>query len=79
MPNLVTNGDRSPIFQWHVVRCGSKNGYQKDLYSKETGVCTSIMITMLGIIVKVIGGGGDLCNYLRSMRIFILIMNDEPI
>ena len=28
-PNLVTSLDQTPIFEWYVVWCGSKNGYQK--------------------------------------------------
>lgn len=27
--NLITHLNRTPIFQWHVVRCGSNYGYKK--------------------------------------------------
>ena len=27
-----------PRFEWYVVRCGSKNGFQKDTCSKEIGL-----------------------------------------
>ena len=30
-PNLVTCLHRTPIFEWWAVRCGSKNGHQKDI------------------------------------------------
>lgn len=29
VPNLITYFNRMLIFQWHVVRCGSNNGYKK--------------------------------------------------
>ena len=29
VPNLVTYLNQTPIFMCYVVRCGSKNGYQK--------------------------------------------------
>ena len=39
-----------------MVRCPSKNGYQKDTCSKEIGPSAHNMITILGSIVDVIGG-----------------------
>ena len=39
MPNLVTYLNRTPIIEWYVVRCGSKNGYQKGIIRlKELGL-----------------------------------------
>ena len=32
MSNLVTCLNRAPTYEWYVVWCGSKNGYQKDMY-----------------------------------------------
>ena len=29
---------RTPVFEWCVVRCGSKNEYQKNICLKETGL-----------------------------------------
>ena len=31
MPNSITSLNRTPIFEWYVVRCEFKNGYQKDM------------------------------------------------
>jgi hypothetical protein len=31
VPNSVTHLNQIPIFEWCVVRCGSKNGYQKGI------------------------------------------------
>ena len=35
MPNSVTHLIWTPIFEWYVARCGSKNGYKKDMCLKE--------------------------------------------
>jgi hypothetical protein len=32
----------TPIIEWHVDRCGSKSGYQKDMCSKEIGLMVKI-------------------------------------
>ena len=37
-PNLITHLNRTPIFEWHVVRCGSKNGHPKDMCFREIGL-----------------------------------------
>ena len=44
----------------YVGRCGSKNGYQKDMCLEDIGLCAQNMITMIGSIVNIIwkGGGG---------------------
>ena len=34
-PYLVTHLNHTPIFEWCVVRCESKIGYQKDICLKE--------------------------------------------
>jgi hypothetical protein len=34
-PNSVTHLNRTPIFEWYVVWCASKNGYQKDRHVLE--------------------------------------------
>ena len=53
---------RTPIFEWHPVCCGSKNG-----------LCTQIMMIILDSIVN---GGGGLYDYLVSTGIFNLIMHE---
>ena len=39
-----------------MVRCGSKNGHQKDMCLKEIGLRAQNMLTILGSIVNIIGG-----------------------
>ena len=39
----------------YVARCGSKNGYKKDMSLKEVGPHLQIMIIVLGSIVNIIG------------------------
>ena len=34
VPNLVTPLNWTLVFEWYVVGCGSKNGYQKDTCQK---------------------------------------------
>ena len=60
------------MFEWHVVRCGSKNSYQKDPFKKKIGLHVKNMKTVIGSIVNIyLGGGGrDLNDDLTSMRIF---------
>ena len=38
MPNSVTHLIWKPIFEWYVARCGSKNGYKKDMCLTEIGL-----------------------------------------
>ena len=45
-----------PIFEWYVVRYGSKNGQQKDMFLKEIGLCAQVLLTILGSIVNTIRG-----------------------
>ena len=46
------------LFEWCLVRCGSKNDHQKDMCSKEIRLCAQILLTILDLIVNIIGGGG---------------------
>ena len=39
-----------------MVRCDSKNMYEKGMCSKETRLYAQYMITILGFIVNLIGG-----------------------
>ena len=67
----VANSDTAiiwtPIFEWYVVRCGSKNGHQTDKCF-EIGLCTQNMLTILGSMLNMIG---DLYDHSMSTRIFI--------
>ena len=65
----------TPIFEWYVVRYGSKNGYQKDMCSKYNGLHSQNVETNLGSIVNIIGKG-DLHDHLINMRVFTLIMSN---
>ena len=38
-PNSVTYLKLAPIFEWRVVRCGSKYGHQKDMFKRNWTVC----------------------------------------
>ena len=57
---------------WFVVAL-DKNGYQKDMCSKEIGLCAQNVITILSSIVNIIEG--DIYDHLMSTQIFALIMN----
>ena len=56
----------------YVARCGSKNGYQKDVCVIEIGLFVQNMITIVGSKANMIGENYD---HLMSMRIFALMMN----
>ena len=76
VPNLDTYLNWTPIFEWRMVWCGSKNGYQEDMYVEEFRPHAQNMITILDSTVHIIGGGGeDLYHHLMSTGIFTLIMN----
>ena len=42
VPDSVTFLIRTPIFEWYVDWCGSKNGYQKGTCLKDIGLCAQI-------------------------------------
>jgi hypothetical protein len=45
------------IIEWYIVRCGSKNGYQKHMCLKVIGLFDQNILTILGsIVVYMIGG-----------------------
>ena len=50
----ITTVIRAPIFEWYVVRCGSKNWHQKDTYLQGIGLCAQNMLNSLGWIVNMI-------------------------
>ena len=59
VPNsVVTYLDRTPLFEWHVVRCDSNNIHQENTCPKYIGLDTQNMITILCPIVNMIGSGG---------------------
>ena len=40
MLNSVIDLDWTPIIDWHVDRCGSKNGYKKHVIKKDWNMCS---------------------------------------
>ena len=56
VPNSNTKIIWSTIFEYYVVRCGSKNQYQKGTCLEEIGLCAQSMLTILVSIVDMIGG-----------------------
>lgn len=44
-----------------MVRAGSKNGHQKNMFIQETGLCAQNLFTVLGSIVSIIEGILDHC------------------
>ena len=53
---VIENGFVNSIFELDVVRCGSKIGYQKDMYFKKIGLHVQNMMTILSSIINVIIG-----------------------
>ena len=51
-----------------MVECGSKNGHQKDMCSKEIGLCVQISKIFMNTIVNIFKGLRY--NYLLTQRIF---------
>ena len=45
MPNSVIFCNWTPIFEWYVVRCSSKNGYQTNMCFRKIQLCAQSMIT----------------------------------
>jgi hypothetical protein len=66
-PYLVKFLIMTPTLESYVIWSGSKNGYQKDMCSKEIGLRAQSMITSLGAISQ--HNWGYLYDHLMSMRI----------
>jgi hypothetical protein len=54
-PYSATFLSEYPIFQWCVVRCGSKDGHQKEISLIEIGLHAQNLLAILGSIVNIIG------------------------
>ena len=52
--NLVAYLNRTPIFEWYVVWCGSNNKFKKDTCLQEIGLRAQNLITILGSFVNMI-------------------------
>ena len=75
LDDLVTNLNQTPIFEWYVARCGSKNEYPVDMCLKESGLHTQNMITITKSTINTMNG--DLYEHLMSTRIFPLRMVED--
>ena len=55
-PNSVNYLNQTPIFEWCLLRCDSKNRHQKGIMSSgEIGLRVQNLLTTLGSIVNIIG------------------------
>ena len=61
---------RTPIVEWYVVWCDSKNGYQNRTRLDVIGLWVQNMIIILDSMVNIIG---DLYEHLMNMKNFTLI------
>ena len=52
VPRSATSINRTHLFELFVVRCGSKNGHQKNMCLKDIGLHAPNMLTFLGSIVR---------------------------
>jgi hypothetical protein len=74
VPNSATYLTQTPILKWFVVWCGSQNMYQKNMLLKETRLYAQNMMTIMGSMGSMIGGG--VYDQLMSTRILTMIMNE---
>jgi hypothetical protein len=54
--NSLTHLERTPIILWFVVRCGSKNGHQKNMFFKEIGLRAQKYDPFKGLLGNTIEG-----------------------
>ena len=69
---MVAFSNITTIFEWCVVRCGCKNGHQKDIMCfKEIGLCAQNMLNHSSLNYQH-NCGGTYMTILMSTRIFTL-------
>ena len=62
---MLNSVNQAPMFEWCVVRCGSKNGHYEDMCLKEIELHAQNLLIILGSIVKhQLGKGGDLVDFM---------------
>ena len=57
-PNPVdTHMKWTPVFEWRVIRCESKNGHKKTTCLNDIGLCVQILLTILNhnSIIYIVG------------------------
>lgn len=52
MPNSVGYLNWTPIFDWDVIKCSSKNKCKKNMYLEEVGVRAQNMVTILRCLLR---------------------------
>ena len=68
MPNSNIAIMWTPIFEWYVVMCGSKNRHPKDTCLKEIGLCVQNELTILGLVVNIIWGLGGMTPFNKHVN-----------
>jgi hypothetical protein len=66
----VIEANQTPTFEWYVIRSGSKDGYQKDMFKRDRTTCSNYDNHSRP------KGWEDLYDHLMNMRIFVKIMNN---
>ena len=70
----VIDPNQTPTFEWYVIyRCGSKDGYQKDMFKRDWTTCSKYDNHSRP---KGQHDWEDLYDHLMNMRIFVKIMNN---
>jgi hypothetical protein len=73
-PNSITYLNQTPLFEWCVIRCESKDGHQKDMCSEEIELHAPYLLTILGSeIINILGR--DLCGLLMALCQWTLIIH----
>ena len=74
VPSPGSDLNWTPIFEWYMVGCESKHGYQfKNMRGKEIQPCAQNLLTFIDVKVNMIGG--RIWSFISSRRIFTLKMN----
>ena len=58
------------MFEWYVVRYGSRNWYQKDTCLKQIGLYAQNRLTILGSTANMIGGGGPYAHFNKHADLY---------
>ena len=70
--NLVTYFNWTPIFEWFLVGCGSKNRHEKDMFESDWTTFSKCVIYSR---FNSQHNWGDVYDHLTRKRIFTSIMN----
>ena len=69
----VIDPNQTPTFEWYVIRCGSKDGYQKDMFKRDWTTCSKYDSHSRP---KGQHDWEDLYDHLMNMRNFVKSMNN---